>query len=148
MTTIIEAAKEHFVVFLEMAMDLWGEDYDSNQLKDIYLDALQSEKYKVLLCSTENKIIAFIFLSVRVDYVEGSESSPTGYLEGIYVKPAFRKMGIAKKLLAEGEKWIKEKGCREIGSDAYIENVVSHDFHTSVGFKEAGRLVTFIKSIE
>jgi aminoglycoside 6'-N-acetyltransferase I len=57
-------------------------------------------------------------------------------------------MGIAKKLLTEGEKWIKEKGCTQIGSDAYIDNKLSYDFHTGVGFKEAGKLVAFIKDLK
>jgi aminoglycoside 6'-N-acetyltransferase I len=148
MESIIEAKKEHLQDFLNMALDLWRSDYESNELKDIFSDALKNEKNKVLFFSVNEKIIAFIFLSVREDYVEGSTSSPTGYVEGIYVKPEFRKLGIAKKLLSEGEKWLKEKGCKQVGSDAYINNIVSHYFHTSIGFKETGRLVTFIKNME
>jgi aminoglycoside 6'-N-acetyltransferase I len=147
MNSIIEAKEEHLRYFLEMALDLWGGDYESNDLEDIFLDALKAEKYKVLFYSANEKITAFIILSVRQDYVEGATSSPTGYIEGIYVKSEFRKSGIAKRLLLEGEKWLKEKGCKQIGSDAYIDNALSYDFHTSVGFKETGRLVAFIKDI-
>ncbi len=36
---------------------------------------------------------------MRTDYVEGTESSPVGYLEGIFVKEEYRKNGYAKELL-------------------------------------------------
>jgi aminoglycoside 6'-N-acetyltransferase I len=148
MKKIFEAEREHLDDFLVMALDLWGVDHTDNELKEIFLDALHSEKFKIFLFSVDNEIAAFIFLSIRSDYVEGSTSNPTGYVEGIYVKPDHRKSGIAKQLLLEGEKWLKKKGCKQIGSDAYIDNKLSYDFHIRVGFEEAGRLVTFIKDIE
>lgn len=148
MESIIEAKEEHLNDFLEMASDLWKEDYSGDELRAIYLKVFQSTKNKVLLYCIDKKPVAFIYLSIRTDYVEGSNSSPTGYVEGIYVKPEFRKMGTAKKLLDEGEKWLKEKGCTQIGSDAYINNKLSYDFHTSVGFQEVGKLVAFIKDIK
>ncbi len=148
MNKIFKAKSEHLNDFLTMALDLWGIDYDDSDLKEIFLGALNSEKFKILLFSDDEVIAGFIFLSVRRDYVEGSTSNSTGYVEGIYVKPEYRKLGIAKQLLLEGEKWLKEKGCKQVGSDAYIDNKLSYDFHTSVGFEEAGRLVTFIKDIE
>lgn len=148
MENIFAAKKEHLGELIEMGVDLWKEDYTAEKLKSIFSDILNSNKYKVLLYSLNEIIAAFIMLSIRTDYVEGSESSPTGYIEGIYVKQEFRKGGIAKKLFIEGEKWLKEKGCKQVGSDAYIDNKVSYDFHTAIGFKEAGKLVAFIKDTE
>lgn len=101
MNKIFKAKSEHLNDFLTMSMDLWGIDYDVNDLKKIFLGALKSEKFKILFFSAESKIAAFIFLSIRSDYVEGSTSNPTGYVEGIYVKPEYRKLGIAKQLLIE-----------------------------------------------
>lgn len=147
MEKIIEANEQHLNDFLEMSLDLWKEDYSSNDLSVIYGEALSSPKNKIFMFLADDIPAAFIYLSVRTDYVEGSESSPTGYIEGIYVKPGFRKSGIAKKLLVEGEKWLRENGCKQIGSDAYIDNKVSYDFHINIGFKEAGKLVTFIKDL-
>lgn len=144
---IITAESEHMEQLLQMASDLWKEDYSETEMKSFFDEAMNSDKYRILLYVADNIPSAFIFLSIRTDYVEGAESSPTGYLEGIYVKPEFRKSGIAGKLLSEGEKWLIEKGCKQIGSDAYIDNKISHAFHLNIGFKEAGRLVTFIKNI-
>jgi aminoglycoside 6'-N-acetyltransferase I len=44
--------------------------------------------------------------------------------------------------------WLKEKGCKQIGSDSYIDNKLSYNFHLGAGFREAGKLITFIKDIE
>jgi aminoglycoside 6'-N-acetyltransferase I len=145
---IIVAELTHIVSLLEMASDLWKEDYSEPEMRSFFNEAMKSDTHTILLSLNNNIPAAFIFLSIRTDYVEGSDSSPTGYLEGIYVKPEFRKSGIANKLLSEGEKWLKEKGCKQIGSDAYIDNKISYDFHMNGGFKEAGRRVTFIKNID
>jgi aminoglycoside 6'-N-acetyltransferase I len=146
--SIIQANEQHLDDLLEMGLDLWKEDFSYENLKDKFVDAFQSAKNRVLLYIKAEKAVAFIVVSIRSDYVEGSESSPTGYVEGIYVKPKFRKTGIAGKLLTEAEKWVKGKGCKQIGSDTYIDNTLSYDFHTNMGFKEAGRLITFIKDIK
>lgn len=53
---------------------------------------------------------------MRHDYVEGTDSSPVGYLEGIFVKEEFRNKNYAKNLLKKCEKWAKEKGCSEFAS--------------------------------
>ncbi len=96
----------------------------------------------------DNVSVAFIQLSVRRDYVEGSETSPVGYVEGIYVRPDFRRQGISKELLTKGEEWVREKGCTQMGSDIEDDNDTSYQFHLNTGFKEANRLICFIKDLE
>lgn len=147
MELIVKATGKHLEDILTMAKDLWKDDYSEKEMRNFFEEALTSDMFNVLLYLSENIAAGFIFLSIRTDYVEGSDSSPTGYMEGIYVKPDFRKSGVAKKLLIEGEKWLKEQGCKQIGSDTYIDNQMSIGFHIKSGFKEAGRLVTFIKDI-
>ena len=95
----------------------------------------------------KNEIIAFAQCQLRYDYVEGTNSSPVGYLEGIYVEPMYRKQGIAKKLLEECEKWSLKKGCTEFASDCELNNSISFNFHLSVGFEEANRIICFRKKL-
>ena len=66
--------------------------------------------------------VGFAECQLRYDYVEGTDSSPVGYLEGIFVKEEFRHRGFAKEILAECEKWTKEKGCTEFASDCELDN--------------------------
>ena len=91
--------------------------------------------------------IGFAQCQLRWDYVEGTESSPVGYLEGIYVVEEYRKQGIAKLLLASCEAWAKERGCREFASDCELGNTQSLRFHLSVGFEETNRIICFAKKL-
>lgn len=79
--------------------------------------------------------------------VEGTESSPVGYLEGIYVADGYRNQGIARELLFACENWAKEKGCTEFASDCELDNVQSLRFHLNVGFAEANRIICFTKKL-
>ncbi len=109
---------------------------------------LHSEKEAVFLGRAKHgECIAFIQLSLRSDYVEGTTSSPVGYIEGIYVEPAYRGAGLARQLVEAGEAWCKKQGCTEIASDTEISNTSSQAFHEKQGFEEVNRLVCYRKYI-
>ncbi|MGL4798787.1 MAG: aminoglycoside 6'-N-acetyltransferase, partial [Cellulosilyticaceae bacterium] len=84
---------------------------------------------------------------LRYDYVEGTESSPVGYLEGIYVDEKHRMQGMARQLLKYCEKWAREQGCAEFASDCELDNTESLRFHLKVGFIEANRMICFNKRL-
>ena len=84
---------------------------------------------------------------LRHDYVEGTDSSPVGYLEGIFVMEKYRKRGIAKELLKNCQKWAQEQGCGEFASDCEIMNEDSLRFHLHVGFEEVNRIICFTKKL-
>ena len=86
-------------------------------------------------------------MGVRVDYVEGTKSSPVGYLEGIYIQEKYRLKGYARELVKACEEWAKNKGCSEFASDCELTNKESYSFHKKVGFKEANRIICFNKKI-
>ncbi|MED1864510.1 GNAT family N-acetyltransferase [Fictibacillus nanhaiensis] len=144
----IKEANEHILDPLtEMALALWP-DNEFSELRKEFKQLLNSDKDKVIVYLMHAQLIAFIHISVRSDYVEGSHDSPTGFIEGIYVKPEYRKKGISKKLIEKGESWLKTKGCSQIGSDIEQSNDTSYHFHKNVGFKEVNRLIAFIKDID
>ena len=91
--------------------------------------------------------VGFAEVSVRTDYVNGCKSSPVAFLEGIYVRPEFRRHGVARLLYQEAERWGRARRCAEMGSDALIDNTVSHGMHRGLGFEEAVRVVCFRKDI-
>ena len=43
--------------------------------------------------------------------------------------------------------WAKARGCRELASDALIDNEVSQRAHRSLGFRETERVVYFTKDL-
>ncbi|MUK89348.1 GNAT family N-acetyltransferase [Ornithinibacillus sp. L9] len=147
MAEIMAATRNQVDEVTNLAMDLWsGHDY--NELRKEFMECMESDKNHVLLYYEKDKAVAFMYVSIRTDYVEGSTSSPTGYIEGIYVKPAFRRKGISKKLFDVAKKWFIEKECKQVGSDIEFDNKVSYKLHKSIGFKEAGRLITFIQDLD
>lgn len=146
-TKIIIANKNHLQELTKMALDLWPD----NSYEELFEDLKKlMDKYKniFLLSVTDGIISGFIHMSIRTDYVEGAHSSPVGYIEGIYVKPQFRRRGVGRLLVKGGEAWAKAKGCSQVGSDIEIDNNTSYDFHRKIGFMEANRLISFIKDID
>ncbi len=91
--------------------------------------------------------VGFAQCQLRHDYVEGTDSSPVGYLEGIYVAEHCRHQGIARELVRACENWAKEKGCREFASDCELTNIQSLKFHLGVGFEEANRIICFTRKL-
>ena len=118
-----------------------------DKLRNELIQDLVKKDIAIFVCYLKNEIIAFAQCQLRYDYVEGTNSSPVGYLEGIYVEPMYRKQGIAKKLLEECEKWSLKKGCTEFASDCELNNSISFNFHLSVGFEEANRIICFRKKL-
>ena len=118
-----------------------------DKLRNELIQDLVKKDIAIFVCYLKNEIIAFAQCQLRYDYVEGTNSSPVGYLEGIYVEPMYRKQGIPKKLLEECEKWSLKKGCTEFASDCELNNSISFNFHLSVGFEEANRIICFRKKL-
>ena len=96
---------------------------------------------------TGGEAAGFAQCQLRHDYVEGTETSPVGYLEGIYVREADRGKGIARRLLRACENWAKEQGCTEFASDCELTNIEGQGFHRAVGFEEANRIVAYVRKI-
>ena len=59
----------------------------------------------------------------------------------------YRKQGCAKQLLTCCEQWAKEKSCTEFASDCELYNEISRQFHLGAGFREANRIICFVKKI-
>ena len=91
--------------------------------------------------------VGFIEGSIRADYVNGTESSPVGFVEGVFVVPAWRRRGVARQLYAAIADWARARGCRELASDALIDNEASQRAHRALGFRETERVVYFSKQL-
>lgn len=140
-------SEDNFNEWLSMGIALWP--HAKKTLKKKFEADLKSDKYKSFLAQDEDgEYLGFINLSLRSDYVQGASSSPVGYVEGIYVKPQYRKQGVAKELIKQAEKWAKKQGCKELGSDAELRNTVSQKFHKNLGFKKDDVIVHYIKKIK
>lgn len=147
MNNITKIRKEYFKSWVNMGKDLWPES-SIEELETEFSASMANNREECLVYLIKEKPVGFINLSMRHDYVNGTHSSPVGYIEGIYVKEAYRKKGIAKRLVEAGEEWSRAHGCQEMASDVLLENKASATFHKNIGFSEAERVVYFVKKIE
>ncbi len=133
-------------ILAELAVQLW-DNASLAELEEEFSKLITGENAVCFIRYSEDIPIGFAQCSLRTDYVEGTESSPVGYLEGVFVKEEYRNKGYAKELLIACEKWAKNKGCIEFASDCELTNVNSLKFHLAMGFDEANRIICFRKNI-
>lgn len=144
---IREVTKKDFTEWVKLGI-LFLSKRTKSEITKKFNKILTSQKETSFICRTDDgSAIGFINVAIRNDYVEGSKTSPVGYLEGIYVKIGYRKKGVAKMLFKEAQKWFVKKRVSEIGSDAGVHNAISQKFHKSVGFKKYETQVHFIKKV-
>ena len=70
---------------------------------------LQGPEGAVFLAREDGADVGFAQCGLRRDYVEGTHTSPVGYLEGVFVQEEYRGRGVATALLRAGEAWAGEK---------------------------------------
>jgi aminoglycoside 6'-N-acetyltransferase I len=95
----------------------------------------------------DGHLAGFLQVSLR-SHADGCDPScPVGFIEGWYVIPASRRMGIGRRLLAAAEDWARSQNCKEMASDTQIENEISQTAHQVLGYQVVDRCVHFRKSL-
>ncbi len=143
---IQKAKTKDLPILAELACKLWP-DHTVEEMRAEFAEIMAKPDAAFFLAYAEETVVGFAQCQLRHDYVEGTQFSPVGYLEGIYVAKDYRKQGIAGELLSACGKWAKEKGCVEFASDCELDNVQSLRFHLNVGFEEANRIICFTKKL-
>lgn len=139
----VQAGTDAFFAYCRLRNELWPmeEAVCSQEAAEI----VSSPRWGVFIARLDSgEIVGFLEAGLR-DYAEGAESSPVGYLEALYIAADHRRQGIGAALVRSGEEWAWAKGCREVASDAQIDNAVSIELHKSLGYIEVERQVCFMK---
>ncbi len=143
---IKQATISDIPVLTKYALSLYN-DSSANELSDEFEKSIKNKNAAIFLACEDNVCIGFAQCQLRHDYVEGTVSTPVGYLEGIFVEEKYRRKGYAKALLFSCEKWAKEQGCTEFASDCELVNTDGYNFHCEMGFKEVNRIICFAKTL-
>lgn len=141
-----EAGKQDLDVLANLAVQMWDENSVSELIAE-FSEMISKGKSQFFLKYENDIPIGFAQCQLRYDYVEGTKTSPVGYLEGIYIKDGYRRKGYAKELLTECESRARSNGCREFASDCEIDNTASLHFHKAMNFTEANRNICFMKTL-
>ena len=139
------AKSDELQIVAELAACVWNSSKE--ELLEEFQRGINGKDVAFFLKYAQGVPVGFAQCTLRHDYVEGTSSSPVGYLEGIFVKEEYRKQGYAGELLAACEQWAKEQGCSEFASDCELSNSESLTFHLKAGFAEVNRMVCFKKSL-
>jgi aminoglycoside 6'-N-acetyltransferase I len=134
--------------WLDLRLALWADATADEHRGYMAISLAQPERFLQLMVYDENRQpVGFIEGSIRGDYVNGTESSPVGFVEGVFVVPAWRRRGVARQLFAAIADWARARGCLELASDALIDNEASQRAHRALGFRETERVVYFTKEL-
>jgi aminoglycoside 6'-N-acetyltransferase I len=145
--TVTVASKADATDWLAMRNSLWPGGRDEEHAADIARLLADPGDTLNLIARIDGVAAGFAEAALRHDYVNGCETSPVAFLEGIYTSPEFRNRGVARELVKAIEAWALRHGCTEFASDAAPENFASHAMHNALGFSETQRVVYFRKVI-
>jgi aminoglycoside 6'-N-acetyltransferase I len=134
--------------WIELRRSLWPDGEEAEHLSEMETMCARSGDFVAFIAYGESgQALGFVEAALRRDHVNGTSTSPVGFIEGIYVSPMARRQGVARELVAMVERWARGNGCREIAADALIDNLDSHEMHRGLGFVETDRVVYFRKEL-
>ncbi|MDE6244335.1 MAG: GNAT family N-acetyltransferase [Treponemataceae bacterium] len=140
------ASKNDLKIVADLAVLMWG-DNSVDEAAEEFSKHISKGDAQIFLKYEDDILVGFAQCQLRYDYVEGTKTTPVGYLEGIFILEKYRNRGYAKELLKKCETWAKGKGCREFASDCEIDNEISFQFHRAMNFTEANRIICFKKKL-
>jgi aminoglycoside 6'-N-acetyltransferase I len=144
MLTVRRAQTTDRMEHARMRAALWP-DEDPQELAS-ELDAFLADPTQVAFVAErgEGGLCGFTEASVR-RYANSNDESPCAFLEGWWVDADVRRTGIGRALVAAVEDWARAQGFTELGSDALLDNTLSHQAHHALGFEERERVIYFRK---
>jgi len=143
---IHEASVRHLDHLLSLRKRLWPPD-ETDDFETEIMDIIKSPCMTAFLVYENENCAGFAEIAIR-DYADGCSRRNVGYLEGIYVEPAYRQRGFAMSLIRKAEEWLIQQGCVEIASDSELDNQLGIRLHKAAGFDELKPAVRFIKKLK
>jgi aminoglycoside 6'-N-acetyltransferase I len=133
--------------WLRLRRALWDE-LNEDDHKDEMLDIIENSDSQFVAVADVGggRLAGFLEASIR-SHVEDCDTENVGYLEGWFVDEAFRRRGIGSSMVESAERWARQRGCTEMASDAEVNNDVSQQAHSSLGYSETSRLVHLRKEL-
>ncbi|MGE8279640.1 MAG: aminoglycoside 6'-N-acetyltransferase [Stenotrophomonas sp.] len=137
---IRRALASDWPAWAQLRRALWADcDTDLAELQQL----LEGDGGTVLLAFAQGQPVGLAEASLRHDYVNGTSSSPVGFLEGWYVIESLRGKGIGRALVAEVARCVRAQGCSELASDTALDNAQAQAAHKASGFVETERVVYY-----
>jgi ribosomal protein S18 acetylase RimI-like enzyme len=117
----------------------WHEDWDQKypNWRSMFLAAVEKRMVRGLqryyLAEASGEIVGAAGAQVG----EAFFGAVRGYVEGVYVAPAFRRRGIATRLMRECIEWLRSMGCDAVRLQSTVEG---RPLYESLGFTATDEL--------
>ena len=82
-----------------LAVIMWKK-HSITELTHEFSEIMRNGKSVFFLKYEKDLPVGFAQCQLRYDYVEGTNSSPVGYLEGIFVKESYRNKGVRQRIVS------------------------------------------------
>ena len=134
--------------WLRMRHALWPDESDDHarEIEQFFAGRLREPMAVLFAVDEHDRPVGFAELNIR-PYAEDCETDRVAYLEGWYVEPDARRLGVGRALVAAAENWGRARGCTEFASDALLDNAVSAAAHLALGFEETVQIRCFKKRL-
>ena len=147
MSTAIETAGPlHVPDWATLRVALWPGGSVADHVADLHT-MLSDDRFAAFVAVHDGRLVGFAEASIRHDHVNGCDTTPVTFLEGIYVAPPHRRTGIASALTTVVADWGRAAGCGELATDSDLAHADAHAFHRGAGFTETERVVFFRRAL-
>jgi len=132
-----------FYRFNEEFDPAWStKELDSDFVKNILKERLESGDL-LYLAEVEGKVVGFLRAEVRTNPF--LEKDKMVVIKELYVKPEYRRRGIARRLIEEANKALEKIGAKILAAEFPSLNTVADDFYKKLGFRRY--LSTYIREV-
>lgn len=141
-----EATRRDVDVWRAMREDLYSGVDDAFNEFEMALILGSTDRACLLVRAPNDDAVGFIEVSLR-NVVDGCLGGPVGYIEGIYLVPSWRGLGLGPGMIEAVSEWFRAQGCRDMATDAEMDNAEAQQFWSDLGFEETWRIVQYRKSL-
>lgn len=141
---IREITSKDFPQWIKLRKELWPEaSYD--ELKNVE-HLFRAQTFACFFAEFGCDLVGFMEIAIR-PYVNGCDTTPVAFVEGIWVDGHSQKRGIGRLFIKTAEDWARKHAVIELASDTRSESTHSIHAHKSWGFEETERVVYFRKKL-
>ena len=152
MARIRQAGLEDWPQLAALRALLWPDASEQEHLAELHAGESSpgQPQFPVVTLVSEDEsgaLTGFLEVGLR-SHADGCDTQqPVGFIEGWFVREEHRGKGVGRELMHAAEEWARAHGCREMASDALIDNVGSERAHTALGFQIVDRCIHFRKAL-
>lgn len=113
-----------------------------DEMKERLLGILPHPDYETFVAESAGHVVGIVGLGVGRYYEKGGDY---GRLLALVVDEGQRGRGVGASLVAEAERWLKERGVSAVIVNSGSRRGDAHRFYRRLGYKETG--LRFVKSL-